>query len=601
MNEYEIIKIYEQMERELIRSMTRNLKRHQEEEKKVGFKFSQWQAEKLRSLQQYRKENKHIIEAYTKGLDKDVAGMLSEEMKKGKLEALKGYEKAVKEGYKAEVDVPAKFFKTNTRKANAFIKVINNDLKTANNAALRRSNDIYREVIHKASTFVGNGVYTERQAVDMAIKEFKEKGINCIVYKNGARHTISDYSGMAIRTANQRATLMAEGEFRKKIGETLVIVSKHGTACKICQEFENRVFIDDVYSGGTAKDGNYPLLSQAMKEGMFHPNCRHGLNTYYEGITEVADTEATEQTIQKVFGNKEIYDIEDGARILNYEKATEELFKELGYDLKPEVIEELDKDKIVLYRGYHGGKALEYIEQYKYGDNYVPSTMMGKGTFVTIDKASALNYSDDGMANVITLQLKDDCKIITKKELEEKFAKYCKQSVKDFDNFADKQAFRFFSQDKNMYAARLGYDVIEWDEDYIILNRSAVKVLEEKAKKEIEYRYHSTSLNAVQGIFEKGLLPSTRGQYGKAVYFAPDIAGTKGWTSEEKERVVMRVSLNKLKEKYSYDEFEEQGMADKIVNSKDIEVLVGEFGKSAKWIKLSEYIKNKRKYFFIKP
>lgn len=302
MNEYDIIKIYEEMERELVRSMTRNLERHKKEEKKVGFEFSQWQAEKLRSLQKYRQENKHIIEAYTKGLNKDVAGMLSNEMKQGKLEAFKEYEEALKDGYKTEVEVPAKFFKTNSRKANTFIKVINNDLKKANNAALRRSNDIYREVIHKASTFVGNGVYTEKKAVDMAIKEFKEKGINCIVYKNGARHTISDYSAMAIRTANQRATLMAEGEFRKKIGETLVILSKHGTACEICQQFEGRVFIDDVYSGGTKEDGNYPLLSEAMAQGMFHPNCRHGLNTYYEGITEVElqkDARKTDNNIEK--------------------------------------------------------------------------------------------------------------------------------------------------------------------------------------------------------------------------------------------------------------------------------------------------------------
>lgn len=290
MNEYDIISMYDQMERELIASMKRNLARHKKEEEKVGFEFSQWQQEKLKSLKKYRKENKHIIEAYTKGMNKDVIAMLSNEMKQGKLSAFEEYKKALKDGYKTDASVTSSdsFFKTNSRKANTFIKVINNDLKTANKACLRRSNDIYREVIHKASTFVSNGVYTERKAIDMAIKEFADKGVNCIVYKNGARHTISDYTAMAIRTANQRAQLMAEGEFRKKIGETLVLISKHGTACKICQQFENKIFIDDIYSGGSAKDGNYTLLSQAMKEGMFHPNCRHGLNTYYEGITDVA-------------------------------------------------------------------------------------------------------------------------------------------------------------------------------------------------------------------------------------------------------------------------------------------------------------------------
>lgn len=286
MNEYDIIKIYEQMERELIRSMTRNLERHKKEEAKVGFKFSQWQADKLRSLREYRHENRTIINTYTKGLDKSVTRLLNENYKDGKLGAFEEYKQAVKDGYENEVEIQPKFFETNSRKANAMIKVINNDLKKANNAALRRSNDIYREVIHKASTFVSNGVYTEKKAVDMAIKEFRAKGINCIVYKNGAKHTISDYTSMAIRTASQRTQLMAEGEFRKEIGETLVKMSKHGTSCEVCQQFEGKVYIDDVYSGGTKEDGNYPLLSEAMKQGMFHPNCRHGLNTYYEGITD---------------------------------------------------------------------------------------------------------------------------------------------------------------------------------------------------------------------------------------------------------------------------------------------------------------------------
>lgn len=286
MNEYDIIKIYNQMEKELIASMKRNLKRHQKEEEKVGFKFSQWQADKLKSLRQYRHENRTIINTYTKGLNKGVTRLLDESYKDGKRSAYDEYIEAKEDGYELDVEISDSFFQTNSRKANTMIKVINNDLKKANNACLRRSNDIYREVIHKASTFVSNGVYTERQAVDMAIKEFASKGVNCIVYKNGARHTISDYAGMAVRTANQRAQLMGEGDFRKEIGETLVIMSKHGTACEICQQFEGKVFIDDVYSGGTKKDGNYPLLSEAMKQGMFHPNCRHGLNTYYEGITD---------------------------------------------------------------------------------------------------------------------------------------------------------------------------------------------------------------------------------------------------------------------------------------------------------------------------
>ena len=92
---------------------------------------------------------------------------------------------------------------------------------------------------------------------------------------------------MAVRTANQRAYMVGEGEFRKSIGETLVIISHHTTACKLCRPFERKVLIDDVYSGGKPGDGDYMLLSEAMKLGLFHPRCRHGLGTYYPELEDI--------------------------------------------------------------------------------------------------------------------------------------------------------------------------------------------------------------------------------------------------------------------------------------------------------------------------
>ena len=61
---YNIRKIYEQMELDLIASMKRNLSRHKKEEHKVGFKFEQWQSAKLRDLKRFKKENRRIINKY---------------------------------------------------------------------------------------------------------------------------------------------------------------------------------------------------------------------------------------------------------------------------------------------------------------------------------------------------------------------------------------------------------------------------------------------------------------------------------------------------------------------------------------------------------
>lgn len=81
--------------------------------------------------------------------------------------------------------------------------------------------------------------------------------------------------------------LARDGKSRKSLGEHLVIVTHHDGACKLCKKFENMVLIDDVYSGGSRKDGDYMLLSEAMAQGLFHEGCRHGLGTYYPELEDI--------------------------------------------------------------------------------------------------------------------------------------------------------------------------------------------------------------------------------------------------------------------------------------------------------------------------
>ncbi|HEZ7987410.1 MAG TPA: phage minor capsid protein [Ruminococcus sp.] len=43
---------------------------------------------------------------------------------------------------------------------------------------------------------------TLQQAIDIAVKDFLDKGINCIVYRNGRHVNISDYIRMALRATS---------------------------------------------------------------------------------------------------------------------------------------------------------------------------------------------------------------------------------------------------------------------------------------------------------------------------------------------------------------------------------------------------------------
>lgn len=281
--EYDIKSIMEEIELELIKSMKRTLWGHKEDEKTEGFDWPQWQALKLKQLQEYKETNKQIFNKKVKPLKKSIYKHMKQQFSEG---ASRTNKEAIKNGFikKEDSQLGGSFFGLNHRKLNALIKSTKADMKDVKYATLRMANDQYRQIIYKAQVFANTGAGTVKQAIDMATKDFLTRGFNCIEYSNGTRHNIADYCDMAIKTANKRANLMGEGEMRKKLGNRLVYISKHNTSCEKCGKWQGKVYIDDVWSGGTENDGDYPLLSIAIAGGLFHPRCQHGSSTYYEGI-----------------------------------------------------------------------------------------------------------------------------------------------------------------------------------------------------------------------------------------------------------------------------------------------------------------------------
>ena len=279
MDEYDIAKLYEEMELELIASLKRNLLRHELKEIEENMEYPQWQALKLRDIQRIKRENQDIIGKYTSNIPKDVKKIIKEEYKQGKKEAIA----LLNDANRGKRRLNESFFKTNNKKVKAMIDEINGTFKEAEKAIFRMSNDIYQKTIFKAGFHLSHGAVNLKQAINIAMKDFAKRGINCIEYKDGRRVNIADYARMAVRTASQRARLMAEGDFRKRLKRTLVKITKHGTSCKYCKVYEQQILVDDVYSGGVP-DGKHELLSSAMSKGLFHPNCRHKAPTYYEEL-----------------------------------------------------------------------------------------------------------------------------------------------------------------------------------------------------------------------------------------------------------------------------------------------------------------------------
>lgn len=373
-NAYDLRAILEEIELELIRNLRRNLKHHEKEEEKEGFRWEMWQKAKLRSLANFRKQNREAVEQHSKQIENLINKALQEsfDTAEGRMSKLfnklksilsrqgiqfpknrgsKGLDKRPRPGddffgmnekkidalqetaskispsahteqpkekaHPEDAYVPKGEEKSlsgnnNDQKMDDLKKQVNRDMKEAQGAIWRRMDDVYRQTIYKAEMHMAAGAKTLDQAVDMTTKEFLAGGIDCIQYKNGHRVNVASYAEMALRTASQRATLLAEGKKRDEWGIHTVFVSAHANTCPKCAPWQGKVLVDDVFSSGTAAEAaelGVPLLSTAIAAGLLHPNCRHTLVTYIPGITVLPTVPHEDEAVKT-------YKAEQGQRAL---------------------------------------------------------------------------------------------------------------------------------------------------------------------------------------------------------------------------------------------------------------------------------------------
>lgn len=333
-SDYNVAEAFRRIERELIDSMIKNMKRHLEWENDEGFQWEMWQALQLQALEKYRLENPDKFRGAFEDVNAQIAEIIEEARQNGQLDQEVEILDAIQKGWKPpalDEGLSGMFFRINDRKMDALISATTHDFEKAEAAILRKANDNYRKVIFSAQMYANSGAATYEKAVDMATKDFLAAGINCIEYKNGSRHTLEDYCDMALRTAQKRAYLAGEGEKRQEWGIHTVIMNKRGQGqpCPLCLPFVGKIMIDDVYGGGSRKDGPYKLLSEAMAAGLYHPRCRDSHTAYFPDIDE--EEKLTRKEVQKT---KEEYMAEEEA---NYCSRQEEKYGRLAeHSLDPE-------------------------------------------------------------------------------------------------------------------------------------------------------------------------------------------------------------------------------------------------------------------------
>lgn len=304
MSDYDIGEAFAKIEDELIASMMRNIDRHRAEETKEGYEWSMWQTEQLQALEKYKKENARKYPGKFKDINDRISALISIAHDEGRMKQEEAILKAIRNGFrgtkKRGKGIDGEFFRLSERKLEALINATMNDMKNAETAILRMANDKYRSTIFNAQVYYNTGAGTFEKAVDMATKDMLAAGLNCVQYKNGARHRLEDYAGMAVRTASTRAKLYGEGEMRQEWGVHTVIMNKRANPCPKCLPFVGKVMIDDVWSGGKASDGPYPLMSSAIAAGLYHPNCKDMHTTFFPGISDAPDDTWTPAELENV-------------------------------------------------------------------------------------------------------------------------------------------------------------------------------------------------------------------------------------------------------------------------------------------------------------
>ncbi len=397
--EYDVGEAFRKIEEELIASMMRNMSHHRAEETEEGFLWTAWQVEQLKSLEAYKQANQKKYGQQFRQLNGEMEALIRQAREAGNMEQEIEILEAIRDGFKGARRVgretAAEFFRLNDRKLEALIEATMSDMEQAETAILRKANDDYRKAIFNAQMYANSGAGTYEKAVDMATKDMLSRGLNCVVYANGARHTLADYADMAIRTASKRAYLQGEGEKRQEWGIHTVIVNKRGNPCPKCLPFVGKILIDDVWSGGSRKDGNFPLMSTAIAAGLYHPRCKDSHTTYFSGVTTAdgswtkKELEAVEQaTLRKSEQRHASRQVEKYARLAQYS---------------------LDSDNRKYYRQKAGewkertGKRYAVSEDIKWHREDTPPQMVDlverhtKDEFVMLDNAaeSAFAYDPD--------------------------------------------------------------------------------------------------------------------------------------------------------------------------------------------------------------
>lgn len=170
----------------------------------------------------------------------------------------------------------------------AIRKELREEITTSHMRILLAGEQVYRAAIADAMSPAIVGTRTRRDAAQAAITRLAAAGITGYESKGKdgktRNYSLTTYVEAATRQAMARASVVGHTERLQQRGYDLVQVSNSPEECPRCRPWEGKVLS---LSGNPVTRG-IPVagtLDDAVKAGLFHPNCTHRTRLYLHGVT----------------------------------------------------------------------------------------------------------------------------------------------------------------------------------------------------------------------------------------------------------------------------------------------------------------------------
>lgn len=170
-----------------------------------------------------------------------------------------------------------------------------NNMAASHRYVARRFSDIFRQAQIEAAIQRMTTGSTLDDAKKILLFTLHKKGIAGFEDKAGRQWSLKHYAEMATRTATAEAYTAGTLNTMEELGFDLVMMSKHRTACPLCQHYEGKVF------DRSGKHPDYPPLTYAMPNGYtIHPNCRHAVTPWIEELMFDDEIKEAKEAVKNV-------------------------------------------------------------------------------------------------------------------------------------------------------------------------------------------------------------------------------------------------------------------------------------------------------------